>query len=425
MSTDRLHEHDLAQLLAELAPPTKPQYRDSIVHQTAGMRQRPSWTFVERWIPMTTYTSQAVRPPNAWRTAGAALLLVLALVLAAVTAMIVGSRQQRTVPPFGPAANGLVAFAADGDIFTADPITGAWKVLVGGDAIDSAPVWSRQGSHLAFTRTVPGQGSTLLVMAADGTGLREVATLAGPDSKYAFTPDGQGVLIVSGGEAILAGVDGTSPQTVVSGDAVREAAIRPGTTEIVYIAAGAVGPGIYARGAEAGGASARTIVAPQAGVAISALRVSPAGDRIAYSVGEDDPSANTYRVHVVGADGGGDVVLPKPDGATFQDAPEWSNDGTRLAITRGYGIWNEDMTVAVVPADGSGTGVESAHGVTGCCDTSMEWAPDDAWVLVLPQSTMGAPAQQFFVDPTSAATRPGAVGCDERSRRPAGRALNR
>ena len=52
------------------------------------------------------------------------------------------------------------------------------------------------------------------------------------------------------------------------------------------------------------------------------------------------------------------------------------------------------MVLAVVPADGSGTGVESVHQVTGCCNTTMEWAPDDAWVLVLPETGDQAPARQ-------------------------------
>ncbi len=135
------------------------------------------------------------------------------------------------------------------------------------------------------------------------------------------------------------------------------------------------------------------------------MRFAPDGSRIAYSEGEDDPTSNTYRVHVVGMDGTGDHILPMPEGARFQDGPEWSNDGTRLVITRGYGTWNEDMVLAVVPADGSGTGVESEHGITGCCNTSMEWAPDDAWVLVLPQSSVGAPARQLRLDPATGKTQ--------------------
>ena len=43
--------------------------------------------------------------------------------------------------------------------------------------------------------------------------------------------------------------------------------------------------------------------------------------------------------------------------------------------------------VAVVPADGSGVGVESDHGLTGCCDTLLQWSPDDTSILVMPEDT--------------------------------------
>ena len=85
-------------------------------------------------------------------------------------------------------------------------------------------------------------------------------------------------------------------------------------------------------------------------------------------------------------DGANDVTLPLPPRAAFQDAPAWSNDGTRLAITRGYAQHNEEMAVAVVPADGSGTASSPAHGLTGCCDTILQWSPDDTSILVMPEA---------------------------------------
>ena len=109
-------------------------------------------------------------------------------------------------------------------------------------------------------------------------------------------------------------------------------------------------------------------------------------------------------MHIVSADGVTNRILPTPEGARFQDGPEWSNDGTRLAVTRGYGVWSEQMVLAVVPADGSTTGVESTRGITGCCNTTMEWAPDDGWILVLPETGNQAPARQLRLDPATGET---------------------
>jgi hypothetical protein len=109
---------------------------------------------------------------------------------------------------------------------------------------------------------------------------------------------------------------------------------------------------------------------------------------------------------VVSVDGTGDKPLPMPSTARFQDTPEWSNDGTRLAITRGYGPWNEAMKLTVVPSDGSSTGIETAFGLTGCCDTVFEWSPDDTSILVLPEDRDGQFLRPLLWDPATGTTRP-------------------
>src|SRR5262249_36249859 len=111
-----------------------------------------------------------------------------------------------------------------------------------------------------------------------------------------------------------------------------------------------------------------------------------------------------YRVHVVNRDGSPAATLPLPPTATFDDRPMFSNDGTRLAIVRGYAEHNEDMTVAIVPADGSGLGVETKHQITGCCDTIMDWSPDDSSILVLPEDLNSNMLPSLLVDPTSGAS---------------------
>ena len=132
MSIDRF-EQDLPDLLAELAPRAVPDYRDDIVRQTTHMRQRPAWTFPERWLPMSVLTTRAsAAPPIRWRIVG--LVALLLLTLAAGLAFVAGS--QRHLPaPFGLADNGLVTYEVNGDIYTADPVTGVAK------AVTTGPEW--------------------------------------------------------------------------------------------------------------------------------------------------------------------------------------------------------------------------------------------------------------------------------------------
>ena len=128
-TTDRL-ERDLTAWFGETAAPRTPDYTDDILRQTARSRQRPRWTFPERWLPMSVITfGRVTLRPVPWRTVG--LLVVLALLLAVAAAVYVGS-QRRVPAPFGPAANGLVAYSKDGDIFTVDPTTGLRRAIVTG-----------------------------------------------------------------------------------------------------------------------------------------------------------------------------------------------------------------------------------------------------------------------------------------------------
>ena len=46
------------------APRAVPDYRDDIVRQTARTRQRPAWTFPERWLPVSVITSRALAAPT-------------------------------------------------------------------------------------------------------------------------------------------------------------------------------------------------------------------------------------------------------------------------------------------------------------------------------------------------------------------------
>ena len=135
--------------------------------------------------------------------------------------------------------------------------------------------------------------------------------------------------------------------------------------------------------------------------------MAPDGSRVAYSNAADpDVGHNSFQIDVSALDGSGRTTLPMPPGATFQDAAVWSNDSTRIALTRGYSDRNKEMTLAIIPADGSSSGIESARGLTGCCDTVMEWAPDDRSILVSPEDLDNQPKPQLLLDSTTAATHP-------------------
>jgi len=416
MNTDRF-DRELPDLLERLAPRAMPDYRNDIVRQTAHMRQRPAWMFPERWIPVSAITSRAfAAPPIRWRVVGVVALLLLAL---AVGLVLVAGSQRHVPAPFGPAANGLVAYEKAGDIYTADPVTGVAKAVVTGTTTDVRPVFSPDGTHFVFERK-EGTLGRLMVARSDGTdavvvtpnaliGLEYPWDAAVPN--YTFSPDGKEIALWSttdaGGQLWIAQADGSGVRQVDLPIKVAEAAYRPPNgAELVVSGSTNDGPnGIYAIDPKVG--TPRTIVAPATGVSVGFGRFSPDGSRLAYVSADTAVEPGSYRVHVVGLDGSNDITLPLPARAVFQDAPAWSNDGSRLAITRGYAQHNEEMAVAVVPADGSGTGIESTHGLTGCCDTILQWSPDDTSVLVMPEEMSDSITKQhLLLDPSTGATTP-------------------
>jgi len=88
--------------------------------------------------------------------------------------------------PFGPARNGAVVWAVDGDLFIADELNGAPRPLVSGPDVDSDPVFSRQGDRIAFVR---GQDrSRIVAVSSDGTELTELATVPGLVQGIGWSP---------------------------------------------------------------------------------------------------------------------------------------------------------------------------------------------------------------------------------------------
>ena len=151
MTSERRFDQDLPNLLAQVAQAPVPDYRDLIVQRTARMRQRPAWTFPERWLPLSAVTSRAaVAPRFPLRIVGLAVLLLIALGVGAI--LLAGSRP-RPPAPFGPARNGLVTYASGGDIYAVDPVTGRSTVIIKGPG-DIDPRWSdgRHASRLRATR---------------------------------------------------------------------------------------------------------------------------------------------------------------------------------------------------------------------------------------------------------------------------------
>lgn len=177
MTTPTGLERNLPGILGDLSAGPTPEYLEDVLVRTGRMRQRPAWTFPERWLPMAEITR-----PRAFGFAPplrsiAVVLVVIALLLAAALAYV-GSRQQAVPAPFGPARNGLITYAAGADIYVGDPVTGATRLVAGGADNDKDPGFSPDGTVIAFLRSPDGIDFDLFTVRPDGTDLKRVTTTA-------------------------------------------------------------------------------------------------------------------------------------------------------------------------------------------------------------------------------------------------------
>jgi Tol biopolymer transport system component len=396
MTTNSRVSRDLPEILGDLGRGSYPDYIDDVLATSATIRQRPAWTFPERWLPMVDLVRQPVLAPRLpWRSIALAVVVLLALLAAA--AVYVGS-QQHVPPPFGPARNGLIAYDAGGDIYTADPVSGAATAVITGPDRDFGPRFSLDGAHLAFARVTDGDRSLIYVARPDGNGLTLVTptpvSLADADAgrsweRYKFSPDGRELLIATVSGITIARTDGSGVSNLDVGIPAVEPTYRPPDGhEILFIGRGAdTGLFIFDRTTN----QVRQIVKVQPGFDLAGASWSPDGSRIAYWTWDGTANGLAAKTHVVGPDGSGDRELPAPRGAVWNAHATWSNDGKRLFIARGFTPGEDDVRGFVVPADGSGVGVQIAPAgsvETACCAAWL-WSPDDSELLGRP-AALGA-----------------------------------
>jgi dipeptidyl aminopeptidase/acylaminoacyl peptidase len=376
MTATERFDRDLTAWLQETAVPMGADDIDDILRRTAGQRQRPRWTFLERWIPMSETTlGRPVGGALRWRPVLMAGLLLLAL--AAIVAVGIGSRP--AVPePFGLASNGLMAFGRGGDIVVMDPATGVERVLVGGTGFDAYPLYSHDGTKIAFERTTGGR---LTLMVADVAGGEPIAVSGPTDGIYGlqWSPDDR-YLAFSNGELIVAAADGSDARSLPLGDIRSEGfpMWRPaGEDQILFLGGYAGGSASYIIDQDGTGLHQLTRTDGSA-VKDGAAQWLPDG-RILTRRGESNV---TLRLHLMTLDESGTVTKDEAVGPELIPGAvgyHLSPDGTRSvgAIAHpGEPGWR----IGVIPLDGTGDVVET--GPFFSAEVGVGWSPDGQSIVV-------------------------------------------
>lgn len=213
----------------------------------------------------------------------------------------------------------LGAYAGDGDIYmmNADG-TGLIRLTEGLRA--AGPAWSPDGTRIVFTQD---QGTSLVVMNADGTGARELrpdGEAYPPYQSPAWSPDGARIAFQASPEpraetnsVYVANVDGTETTRITHGGSDGTPAWSPDGSALAY-----AGPdGIYLLEVATGSEHRLTDCRFREDCGRdSHPSWSPDGSRIAFA--RQDGAGTTVQVFVMNADGS--------DLQQLTNAPEWNTD---------------------------------------------------------------------------------------------------
>ncbi|MBI2781402.1 MAG: PD40 domain-containing protein [Chloroflexi bacterium] len=411
-SFDRF-ERNLPDLLEALAAPRRPDYAEDLFTRTAATRQRPGWSVPERWLPMSVLTGRfAAVPRIPWRLGALVALLVVAAIVGLIVA---GSGFSRPAPPFGPAANGLIPYTSNGDLYVGDPKTGSTRLLVKGPDTAAMPGFAPDGTRLAFLRVVANsapQSINIYVIKPDGSDLVLVTQTPLPDADWkqiSWTADSRHIGVVHSVDHVsqldILDVSSTAaPKRLTAAAGLTAFRFRPpGGSEILFRgrlnASGGTDFGLYAMNAD--GSNVRLLVKQNAPPSQDTLDLTdatytPDGSRIFFNrwtSTADSGNPGCCQLFVANADGSGERQFVPNPGNAWDGKASVSPDGKLIAFLHGV---NDEPGhgIAVIHADGSGKIVYTGPDLG---DSSWVWSPDSSRILMYPLSASNSTA--YLLDP--------------------------
>jgi len=376
-------------------------YLGEVLGQTRRTRQRPAWSFPGHWLPFQGVLRPVVALPTLW------LLLLLATLLALLTGILVAGSLRHLPAPYGLARPGQVALDADGHIAIMNADGSGRRLLTGGDAgaaADTSPVWSPDGTLLAFWRTSAGGPWEIVVTDAAGTVEATVAVQGtsgatslggyalGAPSFLAWSPDSS-QLAFSQYTGDLPGVwvlgaDGTGLSQL--GDPALPAsdpAWSSDGTRIVFHGGSDASPGdngVYVMNAD--GTDAHLVSDVKAsGYSFYAPQWQPGGELIAFIANPGGP----MHVFVVRSDGTGqlDISSVSANVPTDDWIPRWSPDGTRIGFQRNTEARPQGQIVVANP---NGSGALIPKDQPDASIGGPMWSPDGRMISAMLYDGTGA-----------------------------------
>ena len=364
MMSDSTFERTVSDWFHADAEHRVPDHLDAVLQLTSVAPQRPAWSSLERWLPMDTTFTGRVAPP-VFRPFGPLAIAALLVVALAAALLIAGSRPPLPAP-YGPARTGLTVRSESGDIVLVDPVSKQHRTITSGPEWDNFPVFSRDGTMLAFLRRTsePSPYSVLFVTKADGGEQRPVSESVLNISSGDWSGDGAYIAFTS----LVRGISSITVVDVRSGSSevldVGMAAesvgwLPPSSQEIVFRGASTLPSGVYAIRPDGTGLRRLTSRdgSPETGYRDPV--VSPDGRLLAYTSWDDNIA---HVVHLRDLVSGSTWEIPKS--GTFDDRtrPSFSPDGTMLLMYRSVRdgpppTFNGVAQLVLATPDGSQSGI--------------------------------------------------------------------
>jgi TolB protein len=444
--------NDLDQMLATWTDDlyTAPTERilGKVLEQTRHTKQRRAWASLERWLPMAVISRPATAAPSL-RFAWILIAVLLAVAVAAGGAIVASRLHLATVAiPQGDdaiLAYGVATTTIDqiaGDIYTAKADGSDQRHLTSGPGFDSNPIWSPDGTRIAFHRYENGSDSLMVIGAGGGDPVSLASTVAGSQDclnnqwSATWSPDGKSLIFPTrencfgGFDLNIVAADGSSPAVKLLADGTNSlhGAWSPLGNQVAFI--GSVGTdtsGLYVAdvgpdGGLAGGLQARQIASniewnlstfSDPPHEMDMPRWSPDGTQIAVtSVTKGNFLEQADGILIVNADGSGQRMLTARAGD-----PAWSPNGDRLAFQRTvdpseYANGRPcTARTSIINRDGSNELLLPDLGDN--CDLPPLWSPDGtriASVLITPQGAGQDPLWHFAVRKVDGSSPPVILG---------------
>ena len=325
-------------------------------------------------------------------------IVVLALIAVAASLVYVAGHYRRLPPPYGPARNGLIVFDIGKHLYIAEPDGTAVPLNIGlGTSWN--PAYSPDGTKLAFYSQAERTPSRVSLFVADGDGTNarpitgDMAVVGDKLASIGWSPDSRRIAFASSEKGVpsslyIAEADGSGVSRLTN-DAVDRVfpTWSPRGDFIAYQRVDETGAGIAIMAPD--GTGERTLMndGVMVGYNFAWPVWSPDGTKLAFQ------HFNTQRQREeVGFVDLNRRYVPAPED-TAAEAPQWSNDGTRLAY------FLVDTTKLVVLDVATGKRMELPAGLADC---GVFWAPDDTALLGIADCRR---AVRFPLDNPSAVTR--------------------